>query len=102
MKLLCYGVRGWIGEKMKVILEKRGHTVVCGEQRLDQFAQLCAEIDTVKPDYVFSSIGRTHGTHTDGRVFTTFTTHNLLFQEQICNLTKTTSVTLYILTKKLD
>ena len=71
MKILCYGVRGWIGEQMKVILEKRGHTVVCGNERLDQFTQLCAEIDSVKPDYVFSSIGRTHGTHSDGRVFTT-------------------------------
>ena len=71
MKILCYGSNGWIGAQMKTLLEQRGHVVIQGVQRLDDFNNLCAEIDATKPDYVFSSIGRTHGTHSDGRVFTT-------------------------------
>lgn len=71
MKILCYGAGGWIGEQIRKLLEGRAHIVVCGTARLDRFQELCAEIDSVKPEYVFSSVGRTHGTHSDGRVFTT-------------------------------
>lgn len=71
MRILCYGSKGWIGTQMQDLLDKRGHTVLQGNARLDDYKVLCAEIDGVQPDYVFSSAGRTHGTHSDGRKYET-------------------------------
>lgn len=71
MKFLVYGGRGWIGSKMVALLQKKQHTVVLGQARLDNYAALCQELDDVAPDRVFSSVGRTHGTHSDGTVYKT-------------------------------
>lgn len=62
MIFLCYGTRGWIGEKVKTALQTKGHFVVDGQARCDDYDKIFQEISVVKPSCVFSSIGRTHGT----------------------------------------
>lgn len=72
MKFLCYGTQGWIGERMQRLLSYRAHQVVKGVARCDDYAALAKEIDEVKPDRVFCSVGRTHGTdEKTGRVYGT-------------------------------
>jgi len=66
-----YGSRGWIGAMMVDALRRAGHLVVMGQARLNNIDDLFSELDMHKPDRVFSSTGRTHGTHSDGKVYTT-------------------------------
>lgn len=70
MKILVYGGRGWIGAMMVELLEERGHTVVLGEARLDNYPAVLAEVERVAPERVFSSTGRTHGIY-QGKVYGT-------------------------------
>ena len=68
--ILMYGAKGWIGDMMRKILLDRGHTVIMGKARLDNFEQLKEEISRIRPDRIFSSTGRTHGTY-EGKVYGT-------------------------------
>lgn len=63
MKLtfLVYGAKGWIGQQVVTILNKRNHRVIVGTARVDDDAAVLAELESVKPDRVVSLIGRTHG-----------------------------------------
>lgn len=71
MNFLCYGSHGWIGQQVTRVLLARGHRITVGLARCDNYEELCKELDSVKPHFVFSSVGRTHGTHSDGQVYTT-------------------------------
>lgn len=72
MKVLVYGAKGWIGGQMVALLKTHSDIeVVTGKARVDNYKSLCEELDTVKPDRVFSSIGRTHGVTKEGKVYTT-------------------------------
>ena len=71
MKILVYGAQGWIGKQMVELLKERGHEIYVGEARLEDYDKLRIELSVSRPDYVFSSTGRTHGTHTDGKVYAT-------------------------------
>jgi len=70
LTVLVYGGKGWIGEIMVQILTDRGHRVIHGQARLDNWKQLESEICGILPDRIFSSTGRTHGTY-QGKVYTT-------------------------------
>jgi len=70
LMILMYGAKGWIGKMMSEILLDKGHYVVYGKARLDNYTELFKEINQIKPDRVFSSTGRTHGTYQD-KVYTT-------------------------------
>lgn len=63
LKVLVYGGKGWIGEMMVEILTNRGHQVILGQARLDNWKELENEVSSVGPDRIFSSTGRTHGTY---------------------------------------
>jgi len=68
--ILMYGSKGWIGSMMENILLDRGHVIIRGNARLDNYEQLYEEIDSIKPQRVFSSTGRTHGVY-QGKVYGT-------------------------------
>lgn len=61
MKWLLYGSRGWIGGQIKHYLLIQGHTVIDGNERVDQYTNTLNEIQLVQPDRIICSIGRTHG-----------------------------------------
>tara|TARA_R100001163_G_C5068192_1_gene208145 strand:- start:5067 stop:5993 length:927 start_codon:yes stop_codon:yes gene_type:complete len=61
MRILVYGGFGWIGNLMIEILKSRGHEVIIGRSRVNNYSCLSKEIRTINPDRVFSSTGRTHG-----------------------------------------
>jgi len=65
MKVLIYGSRAWIGGKVVEQFRKNGIEVVEGEVRVDNVADLEAEITRVAPTHIVSTIGRTHGTYND-------------------------------------
>ncbi len=69
-KILIYGSQGWIGSMMSDTLKARGHKVIVGTARVDDFHGLFKEVRKVSPDRVFSSTGRTHGKVGD-RVYST-------------------------------
>jgi len=58
MRVLVYGVAGWIGQQF---LRNTTHTVIAGVTRPDDYAAAAAEIAAVNPDVVCSFLGRTHG-----------------------------------------
>jgi dTDP-4-dehydrorhamnose reductase len=68
--ILVYGAKGWIGNMMSDILIERGHYIIYGKARLDNYQQLREEINRIKPDRVFSSTGRTHGVY-QSKVYST-------------------------------
>ena len=71
MNFICYGAHGWIGTQMTRALLARGHKITVGFARCENYEELCKELDSTKPSFVFCSVGRTHGKHTDGKVYTT-------------------------------
>lgn len=58
MRVLVFGVRGWIGQQF---VRETGHAVVAATSRPEDYAAAEAEILAVNPDSVISLIGRTHG-----------------------------------------
>ena len=63
MKVLVYGGKGWIGDQMIGHLERMGHQPIIAQARADDYDGVSRELDEIRPDRVFSSIGRTYGTH---------------------------------------
>jgi dTDP-4-dehydrorhamnose reductase len=61
MKVLIYGVKGWIGSQVVILLNKLNINWTEGIARAEQIEQLEEEIKLVKPTHVMSFIGRTHG-----------------------------------------
>lgn len=66
MSILLYGSKGAIGQELIKFHRKlkgslRYKKIVCGNARCDDYQELKAEIDTVEPDIVIASIGRTYG-----------------------------------------
>jgi 3,5-epimerase/4-reductase len=70
MRVLIYGHAGWIGQMMEKHLLEKGHQCIHAEARANDYQLVKNEIETVKPDCIFSSIGRTHGVH-KGKVYST-------------------------------
>lgn len=70
MKVLIYGAGGWIGQMMKLYLIEKGHECIIANARANDYQSVKEEIEKVQPDRVFSSIGRTHGTH-EGKQYPT-------------------------------
>jgi len=59
---LVYGSKGWIGEKFVSAASSLPSVIpLCGKARCDNFADLKAEILSLRPDRVISLIGRTSG-----------------------------------------
>jgi 3,5-epimerase/4-reductase len=61
MHFLVYGGNGWIGKQLLNELLKRHHVVSNSPFRLDDTAEVAAELDRLKPDRVVCLVGRTHG-----------------------------------------
>jgi len=55
---------------MMQILQDRGHEVIVGQSRIDDYKTLEKEIRSTQPDRIFSSTGRTHGTY-EGKYYGT-------------------------------
>lgn len=62
MLILVYGLKGWIGQQLKVEIEKSGIPFVEGNIRATNQNGLIEEIKSVNPTHIISLIGRTHGT----------------------------------------
>ncbi len=65
MRVLIYGSRAWIGNKVVEQFRSNGIEVIEGQVRVDNVAELEAEILRVTPTHIVSTIGRTHGTYND-------------------------------------
>ena len=61
MKVLVYGVKGWIGGQFVQILIKSNISFIEGLSRADSILDLENEIKEVRPTHIVSFIGRTHG-----------------------------------------
>lgn len=59
LKFLIYGRTGWIGGLLGKICEKQGIPFEYGKGRLEERAQLLADIQSVKPTHVFNAAGVT-------------------------------------------
>lgn len=59
LKFLIYGRTGWIGGLLGKICEKQGIPFEYGKGRLEERAQLLADIQRVKPTHVFNAAGVT-------------------------------------------
>lgn len=76
-KWLIYGHRGWIGQQVCQLLESRPEltpntvSVIRGQARCDDLAAVRAELISTAPDRVILLIGRTHGTTSDGKQWST-------------------------------
>jgi 3,5-epimerase/4-reductase len=62
MKVLLYGKKGWIGQKVYDLLVNEGHQVIVGSCRAENVKGLEDEIIAFQPTNIISTIGRTHGT----------------------------------------
>ena len=62
MKVLLYGKKGWIGQKVYDLLINEGHEVIVGSCRAENVKGLEDEIIAFQPTNIISTIGRTHGT----------------------------------------
>ena len=61
MNILIYGSKGWIGQQFVKLLYDLKVNFIQGNARIDNFADLTLEVETVKPTHIISFIGRTHG-----------------------------------------
>ncbi len=61
MRWLLYGHQGWIGGQIQTHLDTLRETIIKGQSRVDNFAETLAEIQTIKPDRIICTIGRTSG-----------------------------------------
>src|SRR3972149_5964948 len=67
MKLLIYGSRGWIGQKIITYLRASGTIgttdidFVEGNARVENTEDVAQELDSTKPSNVLCLVGRTHG-----------------------------------------
>lgn len=57
--LIFGGKTGWIGGKMAGLLESKNVEVVLAESRIENRADVAAELDSVKPSHVFNAAGIT-------------------------------------------
>lgn len=71
MKLLIYGVNGWIGNQFfKYLLANADIVIFKGNKRVNDFEGIREEIHNIKPDNIISFIGRTHG-KIDDKIYST-------------------------------
>ncbi len=56
---LLYGSTGWIGSKIKFLLDKNGEKVVCAKARLQNTQDVERELDSIKPARVVNCAGLT-------------------------------------------
>jgi len=76
-KWLIYGHRGWIGQQVCHLLDSRPDltpnpvSVIRGQARCDDLAAVRSELIATAPDRVILLIGRTHGTTSDGKQWST-------------------------------
>ena len=61
MKILAYGLQGWIGKQFLEISLKNGIETVSGKSRVEDIPALQKEIEKIQPTHIISFIGRTHG-----------------------------------------
>ena len=61
MRVLIYGMRGWIGEQMKDYLMSMEVKVIEGCSRCENYDECMNEIERCVPTHVMCMIGRTHG-----------------------------------------
>lgn len=66
VSFLVLGHKGWIGQQVVSILEKRGYDIYTTGVRADNESGISAVLDNVKPTHVISLIGRTHGPEGSG------------------------------------
>ena len=70
-KFLIYGHKGWIGSMLCRILELQKIDYVKAWSRANNPSDVEKEIGTVSPTHIFSCIGRTHGTTSTGKSYST-------------------------------
>jgi len=70
MKVLIYGLNGWIGSQVKNLLDLNKTEYVEGISRAEHIEELEQEIISINPTHIMSFIGRTHG-KIDDKEFTT-------------------------------
>jgi len=56
---MIFGKNGWIGGKLKAMLEEAGKTVVLANSRLENREDVAKELDEVKPTFVLNAAGVT-------------------------------------------
>lgn len=61
MKWLIFGSKGWIGGQIKHILNNQGETVIDGASRADNYLETFNEINSITPDRIVCTLGRTNG-----------------------------------------
>lgn len=61
MSWVVFGHRGWIGQQVLKILHQRGFSVHTPNVRADDVQAVESLLHEIRPDYVISLIGRTHG-----------------------------------------
>lgn len=63
MKWLIYGANGWIGEQLSSFINnnRKNDEVIKASSRADDKDGVMEELTSLKPDIVFSCVGRTHG-----------------------------------------
>lgn len=61
MRWLLYGSHGWIGGQIMTILKELHEDVIEGSTRADNYQTTFEEINSIKPDRVLCTIGRTSG-----------------------------------------
>lgn len=54
---MVFGKNGWIGGILIQLLHERGYTVYEAKSRMENIQDVCAELDTYKPDYVLVAAG---------------------------------------------
>lgn len=57
--LVFGGKTGWIGQKIVMLLQEQGQTVACATSRLENRADVLAEIGKVNPDCIINAAGVT-------------------------------------------
>jgi 3,5-epimerase/4-reductase len=71
IKFLVYGHKGWIGSMLCQIMEQQNIPFVKATSRANNRHDVEQEIKQVVPSHIFSCIGRTHGTTTNGKSYST-------------------------------
>lgn len=61
MKVLVYGIKGWIGQQFKTILKENNIDYIESSTRVDNEDEVATDIHTYLPTHIISFIGRTHG-----------------------------------------
>jgi dTDP-4-dehydrorhamnose reductase len=56
---LIFGGNGWIGQKISVLIQEQGHTVVYSQSRLEEREKIQKEIEQLHPDFIINAAGIT-------------------------------------------